>query len=193
VGRLSLRASDGEVRRIRRTVIVLLILSVAGAILLAVIFRFSLPATVVSLLVGGGAPAGLYMTWRQTVNSENQGDPRADGAGMLAEPVLKQLAKIVLEQWDKEVRVRTFNDPAQKLRDIKASWSAAGPALTVDWPTLVELAHGPGAYKGMQPRKWARNAQGLSGLDEDDLRDILEQVPTGWLVVRANQDPARRC
>jgi NACHT domain len=35
----------------------------------------------------------------------------------------------------------------------------------------------------MNPLKWVGSPQGLSGLDEEDLRGILEKVPTGWLMV----------
>jgi hypothetical protein len=185
VGRFRLRGSgtDGEVRRVQRNVIALLILSVATAIIIARLYRVGVPSTVVTLIVGGGAPAIVYMTWRQTAKSERSGDASADDPQALADSALERLAKIVFEQWDEEYDVRTFNDPAPQLRDIKASWSTADAALTVGWDTLVDLGRGSGPDKDIDPLKWAVGPQGLSGLDEEDLRGILGKVPTGWLVV----------
>ena len=161
----------------------LLALSVAAAVLLSVIFRVSVTGTVLSLIVGGGAPVGLYMTWRQTVKSESADKTPFDDEASLTESVLIQLANTAKDQWDKAYKARTFNDPGQAIRDIKASWSAADARLTVSLKTLVNLANGTGAHPGMQPLNWALGPQELAGLDEGDLRGILEKVPTGWLVV----------
>ena len=179
VGRLKFRRTGGDIgeRRIGRNVIALLILSVVAAVLLAHIFHLGVPATVLSLLVGGGAPASLYLTWEGLRQSEKPG--RNDGAP--ADDVDK-LAGIVLKQWEKEYGVRTYGDPTQKLRELTVSWSAAHPSLGVRWDTLVEVAHGPGAHKGMLPGKWALGPQGLTGF-EHELPAIMEKVPTGWLVV----------
>jgi hypothetical protein len=162
---------------------VLLILSVATAILLARVFRLGVPATVLSLIVGGGAPATLYMTWRQTAKSETAGDSLINNPRALADSGLERLAKIVLEQWNEEYENRTFNDPAPQYRDIRASWSAADDSLTVGWDALIDLARDAPAGQDRDPLRWAVSPQGLSGLDEEDLRGILDKVPTGWLVV----------
>jgi len=185
VGGFRLRGSgaDGELRRVRRNVIALLILSVAAAIILARFFHLGVAAAALSLTVGGGAPAIVYMTWRQTAKSESAGDTLANNPRAQADSRLEQLAKIVLEQWNEEYDNRTFNDPAPELRDIRASWSAADTLFTVGWDTLVDLAQRSGAYEEMDPLKWAGSPRGLSGLDEEDLRGVLEKVPTGWLVV----------
>jgi hypothetical protein len=137
----------------------------------------------VSLILGGGAPASLYMTWRQTAKSEGAGGTLTDDPRALADSTLERLAKIVLEQWNEEYEARTFNDPAPQLRDIKASWSAADTSLTVTWDRLVDLARDSGEHKSTDRLKWAAGPQGLGGLDEEDLRGILQKVPTGWLVV----------
>jgi hypothetical protein len=171
------------VRRIRRNVIALLVLSAAAAIILARFFHLGVAATVGSLIVGGGAPAGLYMTWRQTVKSETADDPLANNPRAQADSGLKQLAKIVSKQWNKEYDNRTFNDPAPKLRDIRAPWLAADASLTVDWDTLVDLAQRSPGYKVKLQAKWADGPEGLNGLGEEDLPGILDKVPTGWLVV----------
>jgi hypothetical protein len=97
---------------------------------------------------------------------------------------LEQLAKIVLEQCSKEYDNRTFNDPAPRLRDISASWSTADASLMSGWDELVNLEGGSATYsRDMDFLKWAANPHGLTGLDEHDLRAVLEKVPTGWLVV----------
>jgi NACHT domain len=184
VGLFSLGGSGGgEVRRIRRNVVLLLVLSAGAALLLAFVFRLDVRETALSLIMGGVAPPSLYLTYRQTVGSENRDDVQADDGRTLTETVLTRLATTVEKQWDKEYGVRTYSDPAQKFRDIKASWSAAEPPVAPHWETLVDLARGAGAYEGMRPVNWARRPDGLTGLDEGDLRDILEKVPTGWLVV----------
>lgn len=174
--RFSWPSDNSETQRIGRNVITLLVLSLAAAIALALIFHLGVPGTVVSLLVGGGAPAGLYMTWeglRQAGESESKSRTEAD---------LDRLADIVLEQWDEEYGVRTFKDPVQKARELTVSWSAANASLSVPWDNLVEAALGPGKPKVMRPGNWALSPQGLAGL-EHDLPGILEKVPTGWLVV----------
>lgn len=185
MGRFTLRGSGvhGEVRRVRRNFIALLILSSVAAIILALTFRLGAPGTVLDLIVGGGAPASLYITWRQIAKSESVGDKLANSPRALADSGLERLAKVVLDQWDEEYEHRTFNDPAPQYRDIRASWSAADASLAVSWRTLIDLACRSAGYKDEDPVKWAVSPQGLSGLDEEDLRGILQKVPTGWLVV----------
>ena len=56
---------------------------------------------------------------------------------------------------------------------------SGGPPLSADWDDIVRLA----PEVGSDQRKWARSPRGLSGLDEGDFQEILEKVPTGWLMV----------
>jgi hypothetical protein len=174
VGRFRFRGSgdDDGARHIGRNVIVLLILSVVAAVLMARIFRLGVPA-----IVSGGALPSLYMAWeglRRTGKAAGKSGAPPDDAG--------KLAGIVQEQWDKEYKDRTLNDPAQELRDLKVSWSAADASLAVHWDALVEVARGPSGRKGMPPREWATSPLWLTGI-ELELPKILERVPTGWLVV----------
>jgi hypothetical protein len=178
VQRLRFRGVDGdnEERHVGRNVIALLILSVVAAVLLAHIFRLAVPATILSLIVGGGAPASLYMTWeslRQSKKPDGEASESADA---------DDLASIVLRQWEKEYEVRTYGDPAQQQRELTVAWSAAKPPLAVSWDSLVELACGRGAYKSMRPDNWAQGPEGLTGI-EHELPAIMEKVPTGWIVV----------
>jgi hypothetical protein len=185
VGSFALYRSDGddEARRTGRRVVVLLMVSAAAAVLVAGAFKLGMPGTTVDLIVGGGAPASLYMTWRQTRKTEGADETTFDDESSLTESVMSQLANTVKDQWDKEYKARIFHDPGQASQDIRASWSAADARLTVSWKALVSLARGPGAYPGMQLGSWARGLRGLAGLDEGDLRETLAKVPTGWLVV----------
>jgi hypothetical protein len=166
--------------------IVLLVLCGLVAIILASVYHVGVPGTLVSLLVGGGAPAGVYLAWetlRQASRSESQGRESAGADDARVNAVLAQLATTVREQWHREYKARTYNDPSLIHRDIKASWSAADAALTLPWDKLVDLAVSRGGYEGMGPAKWAIGPQDLAGLNQVDLRQILEKVPTGWLVV----------
>jgi hypothetical protein len=167
--------------------IALIVLSVLAAVALAHVYKVGVPGTLVTLLVGGGAPAGLYLAWesfRQGSRSETQGRAPADVNDERVQAVLGQWATTIRTQWGNEYKARTYNDPSLIHRDIKASWSAADDSLTPPWSTLTELALGnAGAYQGRQRGKWANGREALAGLDQGDLRQILEKVPTGWLVV----------
>lgn len=149
-----------------------------AAVVVTITLKLSFPQTLLSLALGGAGPPGLYLGYRQTVNSEPKDKARTDGDAARTVPYLKELAEAVEEQWRDEYSNRTFSDPTEELRDIRASWSAAGPPLAADWDQLVELAPG-----GSDRRKWARGPRGLNGLDEGDLREILGKIPTGWLMV----------
>jgi hypothetical protein len=178
--------ADGNLRRIGRNLIALLVLSVLAAVALSRVYKLGVPSTLVTLLVGGGAPAGVYLAWeslRQGSKSETHGRKPADVDDERVEEVLDQWAKTIRTQWGDEYEARTYNDPSLIHRDIKASWSAADASLVPSWSTLQELALGAGAYPGMEPGKWATGPVALAGLDQGDLRQILEKVPTGWLVV----------
>jgi hypothetical protein len=94
-----------------------------------------------------------------------------------------QLAQSVEHQWEQEYAVGTFNDPAQRLRDLTPSWSAAPASLGVPWDSVVQLALGPAGYPGTQSRNWAAGPEALAGLNENDLAWVLRRVPTGWLAV----------
>jgi hypothetical protein len=180
------RRLSGQNRRIARNTIALILLFALAAVVLTHVYGTGGPATLVALFVGGGAPAGVYVAWgflRRPRKSETQARVSADVDDERIEIVLDQWAKTIRKQWGYEYEARTYNDPSLIHRDIRASWSAADDSLTPPWSTLTEVALGPGAYQGMQPAKWATRPEALAGLDEVDLQQILEKVPTGWLVV----------
>jgi hypothetical protein len=160
-----------------------MILSVAAALLLTYFFKLDVRSTALALITSGVAPPILYLSFLQTVGPRDADEVQADGGRTLTETVLTDLALTVLKQWDKEYGMRTYNDPAQKMRDIRASWSAARPPLVPDWDALIGLARGVGAHESMRQASWAAGPDGLAGLDDGDFRKILGKVPTGWLVV----------
>ena len=76
--RLYQSGADREARRTGRNVVLLLLASVAAVVLLAQRFKLGVPSEVASLVIGGGAPAGLYMTWeglRQSRKAGRQSGP----------------------------------------------------------------------------------------------------------------------
>lgn len=176
-------SGGSEVPKIRGMVIVLLVLSAGVAVVLSAVFRLSEQTTILGLVTSGVAAPGLYLTYKQTIGAESTDEVRADEGSTLTRTVLARLAATVEKQWDKEYDIRTYSDPEQRFREIRASWSTPLPPLAPRWATLVELARGVGAYPGMRPDKWAKSPDELAGLDEGDLRKILDKVPTGWLVV----------
>jgi hypothetical protein len=162
---------------------VLLILSVGVAVLLTISLHLSLRSTALTMVVGGVALPTLYLGYRQTINSEPKDEDRAAGGASRTESYLQELAKAVESQWSDEYLARTFSDPTEGLRDIRASWSAAAPPLAAAWDEILKLAPSAGPDLETRQGKWARSPRGLSGLDEEDFQEILEKVPTGWLMV----------
>ena len=168
--------SDRQLRHTRVIFLALLITSVSTAIFIARHYRLGVPQTLVTLLVGGGAPAGLYLAWQTFLQAFLQGQPSKTKT--LAKDA-DELAESIAKQWRDEVSVRQFNDYGQLL----VWWAAADPSLTVRWEDLVDLAErGPGRPALPPPGSWADGADGLAGVD-NQLPDVLKRVPTGWLVV----------
>jgi hypothetical protein len=93
--------ADGDLRRIGRNLIALIILSVLAAIALSRAYKVGVPGTLVALLVGGGAPAGVYLAWetlRLGSRSETHGRKAADVDDERVETVLEQLTKTIRTQ-----------------------------------------------------------------------------------------------
>lgn len=154
---------------------VLLIVSVSVVVIFAHMYKLGVPATVISLGVGGGAPAGTYLAWETIRQAIKSGDRRAQSSDNA-----DKLAGAVLKQWGKEYLVRKFNDT---VHDLTVSWAATESAVMTRWEDLIrEATRGLGAQKGARCGEWAVSAQGLAG-SEHELATVLERVPTGWLVV----------
>lgn len=168
---------DRRVRHIRATFLAILIASTTIAFVVAYWYRLGLPATVISVMLGGGAPAGLYLAWEGFLvsflgqQSHSESDVQAQDADELAESILNQ--------WSHEEHVRQFNDYSS----LTVTWAAADPSLTVSWRDLVKLARdGPGRPAPPSRGTWASSPDELTGIDKD-LPTVLRRVPTGWLVV----------
>jgi hypothetical protein len=89
--------------RVRRTGLVVLLLffgTAAAALALARVYRLGVTQTLVAVLVGGGAPAGLYVAWATYRESQ-----AGSGDLSLAE-IADQFAAAVGMQWETEARIR---------------------------------------------------------------------------------------
>jgi len=172
---------SGRPTHVGKIVITLLVASITLALVLAYEFHLSLASTLIAVVLGGGAPALLYLTWAlflvayfDSKKDERKGLPEwAD-----------ELASLVAKQWTKETLNRWFNDYSP----LSVTWTAADPVLTVDWSEVVQAAtHGLAS-----PRPPVRWAEGPQDLETDSrnlempgpaLADLLERIPTGRLVV----------
>ena len=91
-----------------------------------------------------------------------------------------RLAAAVAKQWGREYLVRKFNDT---VRELTVFWTAGDQGAMTRWEDLKrEATHGLGAQKGARRSAWATSPQALSGF-EHELPEVLDRVPTGWLVV----------
>ena len=92
--------------------------------------------------------------------------------------VADQLATGVRAQWEAEAGMRRLNEPYP----LPVSWTAADPDLAVEWGSLVNLASS-GAGRRLPPAgTWAAGPVDLAGKG-DELVKVLDQVPTGRIVV----------
>lgn len=152
-------------------------MSVAVAVSLAYLYHLGVANTITTIMVGGGAPAGVYLAWqgflitfRQAEESEAESEAIAADADDLAESIKEFVFS--------EEKVRQFNDYSA----LMVTWKPpdASPSVTVGWDELVKQATGPGKPK---PKgTWAKSPEDLAGFDKN-LPDVLRRVPTGWLVV----------
>lgn len=137
-------------------VVVLLSLSVFAAIGIAYKFHLGVPAAAGALVVGGGAPASLYIAWESLRLSSKPAERTATLADDAA-----TLARAVESQWEKEFGVRRSDDPSHYL---SVSWTATDAALVAGWGEL-----------------WP--AEGGSGRTQHGLPAMPCSAPTGVLVV----------
>jgi hypothetical protein len=169
-------ASRHLARRTGVIVVVLLIGSIALALYLAHHYHLGVPQTLVTVLVGGGAPAGLYLAWATYRDSRSDA---GEGKNLSLTEVADQLARLVGKQWEDEAKVRHLDEPSP----LPVSWIAADPSMADAWDVLVALATNGHGWPAPPPGgAWAASPDGLAGSGRDLLK-VLEQVPTGRLVV----------
>jgi GTPase SAR1 family protein len=172
-------SSERELNRTRLIFLLLLAVSIGAAFFVAHRGHLAVPQTLLTLLIGGAAPATLWVMWqtfrhtfllRQDTKSEPQAHAR----------VADELAETLRKQWSRESAARQSKDRIP----LWVSWAAAtDSAVSVSWQDLVEVAeHGPGRSPVSDTTTWAEGPDGLAGY-RDDLPDVLKRVPTGWLVV----------
>lgn len=154
--------------------VVLVAAPVAVALYLSLLYRLGVPATVVTTLLSGGAPAGVYLGWASYRNSR----PDPAGKRSLA-AVVDDLAGAIRRQWDEEARVRRLYDPYP----LPVSWVPADGSLVDPWDVLVEQAANAGPGRASAGAgTWAAGPDELEGKGSE-LSDVLLRVPTGRLVV----------
>lgn len=176
IGKGSSRGNP-ELRRVGAVYCVLIIATAAIALVIADIYHFGVPGTVVALAVGGGAPATVFLGWvtyRRDVKADEPQQSAPDDAALLA--------AAVTEEWREEYLARRFADARPGLT---VSWTAR-PDLMPAWDDLVFLALPTldGSPESAQGRllSWADSPLDLAGAGRD-LRAVLDRVPTGWLAV----------
>ncbi len=161
--------------RIRRTgwvTLGLFLITASAALGLSLIRKLGVAPTLLSILVGGGAPAGLYLAW---ATYRDSGDLDSDALNLSA--VADQLASAIADQWQTEAAERRLNDPYP----MPVRWKAADDALADSWESLRTLAS-TGAGWASSATTWASGPKELAGGD-NQLADVLERVPTRRLVV----------
>ena len=167
-----------RLRRIRRTFLAIFIVSSGIAVFVAYKYQLGVPGTIISISMGGGAPAAAYLGWEGFVLTFRQDAESRTESKAVAKDA-DELAQSVKIQWSDEAIVRQFNDYSQ----LMVTWTAADQALTVGWQDLVRLASdGPGRPTPPPAGTWACGPDGLTGVDRE-LPAVLRRVPTGWLVV----------
>jgi hypothetical protein len=170
--------SERQLSRIRLWFLGLLVASFAAAIVISIRYRLGVPQTLLTLLVGGGAPAMLYLAWKTFVLTFMQGRPFIGKRKSLAQAA-EELAESISTQWSNEIDVRQLGD----YQYLFVSWiPAADSSLTVKWDKLAEAAREPGQPAPPPPGTWADGPAALAGRDMQ-LSEVLKRVPTGWLAV----------
>jgi hypothetical protein len=165
-------ASDSRsIRRTRNVTLILFFGLSVVALAVAYFGHLGVAATFTAVLVGGGAPAALYLAWASYRDSQDQGK-----ALSLAD-IADQLAVSVREQWQEEADARGLNFPFP----LEVSWVPYETPLADNWDSLERLArNGVGWMRTSDT--WAASLEELAGSGKE-LARVLNLVPTGRLVV----------
>ena len=140
-----------------------------AALSLAYIFNLGATSTLIAVLLGGGAPAGLYLAWATYRDSE-------DGPNVDLSAVSDMFAAAVRDQWESEASARRLNDPYP----LPVCWIAADEPLFDSWQDIEILATSGAGFSTHS--SWARGPRDLEG-EGNQLAEVLLRVPTRRLVV----------
>jgi GTPase SAR1 family protein len=163
----------GRTRRTGLTTLAILCGTIVAALLLSRERPGGTTTTLISVLVGGGSLAGVYLAW-----AAYSGDQRRS-AGVSLQRLADQLARALGAQWEAEARLRRLNDPYP----LPVTWSATDAELVDDWDVLERLARSGAGWPGPPPAgTWAAGPDELSG-GGGELAAVLTRVPTGRLLV----------
>jgi hypothetical protein len=169
-----------ESPRLRKTGIVACVLffgTSAVALSVALGYHLSVAQTLTAILIGGGAPAALYLTWAGIDLSLGQ----ALGQDYVARRSLAadELADAVLRQWRAEAQARRLHDPYP----LPVRWRAADADLVDSWTYITKFAQaGLGSPQPLDTTEWAASSEALAGTGAP-LSTVLARIPTGRLVV----------
>jgi len=157
-----------------RSTVAILAVTTALALILAQLDHLDVVSTLVTVLIGGGAPAVLYLTW--AAYRDSQRGSTETSVSVMAD----QLARKVKKQWADELYDRRVDVPYS----LPVSWKTADPAtLTQDWSVLQKQVRGrAGSPTVPDECSWTAGASELAGRDRD-LPRVLAKVPTRRLVV----------
>jgi hypothetical protein len=160
-----------SVRWTRNVILILFFGLAVVALGVAYLGHLGVAATFVAVLVGGGAPAALYLAWVSYRDSQDQ-----DKALSLAD-IADQLAVSMREQWQEEADARGLNFPFP----LEVSWLPCETPLADSWSSLERLARN-GVGWARASDTWAASPEELAGSGKE-LAGALNLVPTGRLVV----------
>ena len=166
-----------RVRRVGAVTAALFTGTATAALGLTLGYHLGVSQTLVTVLLSGGAPAALYLTWASYRLSAIQAHAQAAGSSMAE--VADDLAVAVRAQWQAEAQARRLYDPYP----LPVSWAPAEVSLVEGWNALTVAAMAEYARSGRPlPGTWATGPDALAGTG-DQLADLLPRVPTGRLAV----------
>lgn len=168
--RLGSLGGRGRTRHTGLITLCLFISTALGALFLAYARHLGTSSTLVAVLVGGGAPAGLYLAWATYRDTFSKNAPDLGN-------VADQFAVAVREQWEGEAAARRLNDPYP----LPVRWVAADSSLVDSWQDLKRLATSGAGYTPSRAA-WASRPGELEG-EGNHLVDVLERIPTRRLVI----------
>lgn len=142
-----------------------------GALWISSARHLGAASTLITVLVGGGAPVGVYLAWA------TYRDARDSRGTLSMGQVADAFAATVRAQWEAEATARRLNDPYP----LPVQWAAAEPALVDSWHDIRMLAISGAGHVPSQAM-WANAPADLVGRGKQ-LADVLERVPTRRLLV----------